>query len=89
MAIPNLIALVLLGPMIFIKTKQYKDTLKAWYSMRINEHIKIALKEDCYEQDVTTKLVPLKKKCKTSVNIKNPITQYSTLYKRILYIRRV
>jgi Na+/alanine symporter len=29
MAIPNLIALILLGPMIFAKTKQYKDTLKA------------------------------------------------------------
>ena len=29
MTIPNLIALILLGPMIFTKTKQYKDTLKA------------------------------------------------------------
>ena len=29
MAIPNLIALILLGPMIFAKTKKYKDTLKA------------------------------------------------------------
>jgi AGCS family alanine or glycine:cation symporter len=29
MALPNLIALILLGPMIFIKTKQLKDTFKA------------------------------------------------------------
>ena len=29
MALPNLIALILLAPMIFIKTKQLKDTFKA------------------------------------------------------------
>ena len=29
MALPNLIALILLGPMIFIKTKELKDTFKA------------------------------------------------------------
>ena len=29
MALPNLIALILLGPMIFNKTKELKDTFKA------------------------------------------------------------
>jgi nicotinate-nucleotide pyrophosphorylase (carboxylating) len=38
--------------------------------MKMNDHINMALKEDCYKKDITTNLVPLKNKCKAIIKIK-------------------
>ena len=38
--------------------------------MNRDKHIKLALDEDCCRQDVTTKLLPIHKKCKAIIKIK-------------------
>mgnify|MGYP005695576729 FL=1 len=38
--------------------------------MNRDKHIKLALDEDCCKQDVTTKLLPIDRKCKAIIKIK-------------------
>ena len=38
--------------------------------MNRDKHIKMAVDEDCCRQDVTTKLLPIHKKCKAIIKIK-------------------
>ena len=53
--------------------------------MNRDKHIKLALEEDCCRQDVTTKLLPIDKRCKAIVKIKETSHVYGISWREQVF----